>query len=277
MPDADGKIYNINKTFRDYFFEVFNNLNYKLPNTEPDSNPENINRTYVFEFMFNNQGITQKSKESISLIMVRDNITLQELNHINIANENNWDKVNPIDVKSINDAIKIVKELDPVISEGFVVCDKNYNRFKIKSPQFDNIQELKVNWDNTHDRQIRIEKDNFRKICNIIRTNKHKSFLKLEKYNSLTNQYNIINNTYDKLILDTNNFLSQIDFLNINNKELGLLLKNKEHYLNTLAFGLKNLNLNKNTNTNTNIKTYIEDYFYNMNIKTFEEIIKKML
>lgn len=266
MPDADGKIYNPNKEikeeklFRDYFFDTFKKLGYKFP--------ENTNRTYVFEFMFKNQGIVQKTKESISLLMVRDLSTLEEVNHIEVANEYGWDKVTPIETSSLEEVKTLVRYLDPIICEGYVVCDKNFTRFKIKSPQFDKIAELKINWDGTDERQKMIERDNFRKLCDIIRTNNIDTFIRLEKYTSVVNQWNRVEKAYKKLIHDTHKFVEKIDGLQ--GKDLGLFLKGKEKYLNGLAFGISQGRIDKNSDT------YLEDYFFNMSIKSFEEIIKSI-
>lgn len=263
MPDASGKIFNPNneeKIFRDYFFDTFKKLGYKLP--------ENTNYTYVFEFMFTNQGIVQKTTESISLLMVRNLSTLDELDHINIANENGWNKVTPLETSSLDEVKNIVRYLDPIKCEGYVICDKNFTRFKLKSPQFDKIAELKINWDNSEERQKIIEADNFRKLCDIVRTNDNDSFIKLDKYASIVNQWNRIKKAYKKLLNDTANFVERIE--GKHGKELGIILKGKEKYLNTLAFGISQGRINKNSDN------YLKDYFYNMNIKSFEEIIKSV-
>ncbi len=260
MPDATGIIYHKDKTYRDYFFETFDKLGYILPS--------DTNKVYIFEFMFEGQGIVSKKKEHISLLMVRDLISYQEVNHIEIAELNGWDKVTPADENSLENILRIVRGLDPIECEGYVVCDKNYNRFKIKSPQFERISDLKINYDNTDERQIAIEKDNFRKICDIVRTNRHSSFTKLEKYTSVYNQWKKVNSAYKKLLNDTQRFVNSIDGLH--GKELGLHLKGQDKYLTGLSFGISQGKIDKNSDT------YLEDYFYNMSIKTFEEIIRKI-
>ena len=260
MPDADGRIHTKDMIFRDYFFDVFKKLGYKLPT--------DTNKTYVFEFMFEGQGIVVKNKESISLLMVRDLITYLELDHVEVAKELGYDKASPILQTSLEEIKHIVRYLDPIKCEGYVVCDKNFNRFKIKSPQYDRISDLKVNWDNTEERQRMNERDNFRKLCDIIRTNKHTTFIKLEKYASVYNQFKKVNDLYKKLLNDTQKFVNKIDGLQ--GKELGMVVKGEEKYLNSLAFGIAQGRINKDKDS------YLEDYFYEMNIKTFEEIIRKL-
>lgn len=259
MPDADGRIHINDTIFRDYFFDVFKKLGYKFP--EVNTN------TYVFEFMFKGQGITLKNGETISLLMARDNNTLLELNHIEIAELNDWDKVVPMEETDLEKIKNIVRYLDPTISEGFVVCDKNFTRYKIKSPQFDKIAELKINWDNTEERQKMIEDSNFRRLCEIIRTNEHTSFISLPKYESVINQWNRVTKAYKKLLNDTYRFVKRVEGLE--GKELGMATKNEDKYLNGLVFGIAQGRINKDSDT------YLEDYFYNMSIKTFEDIINK--
>lgn len=258
VPDASGKIMSKGVIFRDAFFEEFKNLGYSLP--------KDINLSYVFEYQCG-QGIVKCQKDDINLLMVRDITTLEELNHIEIAKKLQWGFVKPLEM-TLEETKEAVRWIDPLVSEGYVVCDKNGYRLKIKSPQFERISELKINWDNTEERQKMIEKDNFRKLCDIIRTNNHASFIGEEKYTSVYNQWKKIKGLYKKLLNDTQRFVDKIDGLQ--GKELGLVLKDKDKYLNGLAFGISQGKIDKNKDG------YLEDYFYNLSIKTFEEIIKSL-
>lgn len=200
--------------------------------------------------------------------MVRDLSSLEELNHIEMGEANNWEISKPTNIKTLEECLNIVKKLDPILCEGYVVVDRNFKRYKIKSPQFENIANLKVNRDNTEERQKSIERDNFRRLCEIVRTNEHQSFIKLPKYTSVYNQYIRIQKSYDKLLNDTYNFVGKINGLH--GKDLGMFMKGQEKYLNTLAFGISQGRIDLNNDN------YLEDYFYDMNIKTFEEIIRKL-
>ena len=261
LPDADGKILNLDLNFKEAFFRTFNELGYSLP--------KDVNKTYVFEFTFNNQGITIKEKSNISLLMVRDMDTLLEEDHEKYAIANGWDYVRSLDINSLDEALKIVRNLDPTVSEGFVACDKNFYRLKIKSPQYENIAELKINYDNTDERQKIIEKDNFRRLCEIIRTNDCDTFIHLPKYASIKKQYFDIKKAYQELLSTTLDKLSTIK--NLHGKELGLYLKNEEKWLSGICFGISSGKIDVNN------PSYLKDYFFNMNIKTFEEIIRKKL
>lgn len=271
-PDAHGMIYGKDKTYRDSFLESFKNLGYEFPSEE------DRNKNFVFEYLYHvedvkigthfvSQGITSKPKDKISLLMVRELDTFQELD-INLYKDK-YELVESYDIESLDIAKNIVKDLDPILSEGFVIMDKNYNRFKLKSPQFDKIAELKVNYDDTEERQRAIESSNFRKLCEIVRTNNHKSFLKVEKYKSIIPQHKKIFSAYKALLNDTQVFVNKISGLS--GKELGMKLKGSDKYLNTLAFNISQGKIDKNKDF------YLEDYFYQMNIRTFEEIIKSKI
>jgi hypothetical protein len=48
-----------------------------------------------------------------------------------------WTSATPIaNIRSLDEAVRAARELNPALHEGFVVVDANYNRVKIKSPQY---------------------------------------------------------------------------------------------------------------------------------------------
>ena len=50
------------------------------------------------------------------------------------------------------------------MSEGFVICDSNFNRLKVKSPLYDRICLLrKYNGDFKHDQKVQDE--NYKRLC----------------------------------------------------------------------------------------------------------------
>ncbi len=260
-PDAHGLIYSREKSIRELFTEVFAD---KFQYLETD-------KTYVFEFSYHNnniekiknhytkQGITEKTVDDISLLMVRSNIDFKE---IDIDAYKSMFKL----VESYNidlaTAINNTRNLDPVYNEGYVLMDANFNRYKLKSPQFEVISELKINYDDTDERQQLIERDNFRKICIIVKTNSHRTFLKHPKYHSIIPQYERVYGRYIKLIQSTKDFIDSVKHLT--GKDLNDKLKNTDKYLNNLTYLIVNGRYNKT----------VEDYFYDMNIKTFEALMK---
>lgn len=87
--------------------------------------------TYVFELISPyNQVVVKYNKCEVIHLATRDNITMQEV-------EMDLGVRKPIKykVESTQDLINITKQMTSQ-QEGFVVCDKNYNRVKIKSPKY---------------------------------------------------------------------------------------------------------------------------------------------
>lgn len=92
--------------------------------------------TYIFELTSPwNQVVVKFEETKMNLIGVRDNNTCQEIFYKDhpLANVFNTPKIYPI--KSIEDCVQAAKEL-PENNEGYVVCDKDFNRIKVKSPLY---------------------------------------------------------------------------------------------------------------------------------------------
>lgn len=92
--------------------------------------------TYIFELTSPwNQVVVKFDETKMNLIGVRDNNTCQEIFYKDhsLANVFNTPKIYPI--KSIEDCVKAAQEL-PENNEGYVVCDKDFNRIKVKSPLY---------------------------------------------------------------------------------------------------------------------------------------------
>lgn len=92
--------------------------------------------TYIFELTSPwNQVVVKWDETKMNLIGVRDNNTCQEIFYKDhpLAQVFNTPKIYPI--KSIEDCVKAAQEL-PENNEGYVVCDKDFNRIKVKSPLY---------------------------------------------------------------------------------------------------------------------------------------------
>lgn len=87
--------------------------------------------TYVFELISPyNQVVVKYDKCEVIHLMTRDNTTLQEVDmDLGIR------KPTKYTVKSSQDLINMTKQMSSQ-EEGIVVCDKYYNRVKIKSPKY---------------------------------------------------------------------------------------------------------------------------------------------
>ena len=92
--------------------------------------------TYIFELTSPwNQVVVKWKETKMNLIGVRDNITCKEIFYKDhpLAKVFNTPEIYPI--KSIEDCVKAAEKL-PKNNEGYVVCDKDFNRIKVKSPLY---------------------------------------------------------------------------------------------------------------------------------------------
>lgn len=147
-PDAGGVCLNnspIQVTFNDLVKDVWNNLDYSMP--------LKIDRYYTFMFelctMFN-KNVVQHKESSLMLHGARNITTGEELNIYTSGQMStyNW-KVCPIfDLNKLSsNSMKVIKErmntISPLLNEGAIVVDENFNRVKIKSDAYVALHHIK--------------------------------------------------------------------------------------------------------------------------------------
>ena len=116
--------------------------------------------TYMFELTSPfNKVVVQWRETRLSFLGVRNNETLQEtyFSDHELKCIFNTPKVFPL--RSIDDCVKAANELD-CNNEGFVVCDKNFNRVKIKSPTYVALHHMRNNGVLSYERGIEIVRGN---------------------------------------------------------------------------------------------------------------------
>lgn len=136
-PDASGNVGDNGLTFKQLFYSVWGD--------RFDHVCLNINMTYMFELRTPlNQVVVPATANSLTLIGIRDNTTLQEYDpeaaHIG----------EPLHIFSngnttIEEVVKSASKIDPMQQEGFVVKDKYFNRIKVKSPRYVQLHLVKSN------------------------------------------------------------------------------------------------------------------------------------
>jgi hypothetical protein len=138
-PDADTPLSNTTTlTFKQLFLETFKELGYLFPKNEDQD------KTFVFEFMsIHNQVVVKYPKADIQLTGVRNINTYQEYDPSIFAAKYNWKAVGHIPLNTIEDVLSSAESLNGVNGEGYVVCDANFNRIKIKSPSYVALHHLK--------------------------------------------------------------------------------------------------------------------------------------
>lgn len=104
----------------------------KSASNQPDFSILNKDYTYIFELISPyNQVIVPYKETKLIHIGTRNNITEEELDvDINI------EKPKQYPLHSLEDCIELAKTFSAREHEGFVVVDKNWNRVKVKSPDY---------------------------------------------------------------------------------------------------------------------------------------------
>ena len=116
--------------------------------------------TYMFELTSPfNKVVVQWRETRLSFLGVRNNETLQEtyFSDHELKCIFNTPKVFPL--RSVDDCVKAANELD-CHNEGFVVCDKDFNRVKIKSPTYVALHHMRNNGVLSYERGIEIVRGN---------------------------------------------------------------------------------------------------------------------
>jgi hypothetical protein len=137
LPDASGSAYG-EKTYRDLFWEVYHQLGYVAPKSEKFC--------YMFELCHPKTQIVCRHKEpKLVLHGARQMISHDEVFPDNIAKENSWECVRsfPFNSNGLDEALAMTKNLNGFEQEGVVVCDKNFNRVKIKAPHYVRMHHMK--------------------------------------------------------------------------------------------------------------------------------------
>jgi hypothetical protein len=114
--------------------------------------------------------------ELLIKLFVRDLNTLQEIDPVETAKENGWrtpkmyaTQINSLfhhfrsfEYSSLDEVVEAARSLDPHAREGFVVCDRNFNRVKVKSPRYIALAHLT---------RLDHEGSNVRRMLDIVRMN----------------------------------------------------------------------------------------------------------
>lgn len=142
-------------------FETYGQLFYKAAeNVGLDFEKLNKNYTYMFELVSPYNKVVVPYKDiTIYHIGTRNNLTLEELDE-----DIGVQKPKHFDLHTLEDCIETAKKM-PYSEEGYVVVDKNWNRVKIKSPQYVAVHHLKNNRDL-----------NIASLVQLIRTNETEEF-----------------------------------------------------------------------------------------------------
>lgn len=130
-PDALSNVGKNNMTFRSLFWDTFHKMGYRIP--------EPYYRTccFMFELMApENRVIVVHDEPKLVLHGVRHLETHKEEDPHVVAHHLGWQSVQEHPLRTIDEILAASKDLRPLISEGYVVCDAKFNRVKVKSPNY---------------------------------------------------------------------------------------------------------------------------------------------
>jgi hypothetical protein len=181
LPDASGQVRNQTFTIGELFWQTWKNNGYQLP--------ADTGRCYIFELTSPyTQVVVPYSENNLHLIGARNVITGQEEFPEAIAQEYGWQVVPCFPLTTLNQVLEAGQQLNPMKQEGFVVCDNQFNRVKIKSLQYVSIGFLKGIDD----------KNTKRYLLEIIKTNEGSEFLSyMPEYTSVFTE---LKTNYDALV-----------------------------------------------------------------------------
>jgi hypothetical protein len=135
-PDASGDINGFGITFSELFWKVWKEKNYLFPIDE--------DLCFMFELMTKyNRVIVPQEHNRLVLHGVRNKVTLEEFDPFEYKFKYGWEVVERLPLASFEDIIESAKRLNPMELEGYVVIDKNFNRIKVKSPQYVALSHMK--------------------------------------------------------------------------------------------------------------------------------------
>ena len=138
MPDASGEVslFLGKRTFGDLFWRTWKELDYELP--------KSTDHCYMFEMMTKyNRIVCVYDKPRIVLHGVRNLVTMIEESPKEHARNNGWDFVKSFNMASLENIVELAKNIDPIKEEGYVTVDANFNRVKVKAPQYVALSHLK--------------------------------------------------------------------------------------------------------------------------------------
>jgi predicted nucleotidyltransferase len=241
-------------SFSELFWDAWAKNGYKLP--------EDITKCYFFVLISKHytnvcryfESIDQHqphrfTEDTLLLIGCRNLLTYDEEAPEDVAEKQGWQSIPSFSYSaSIEELARRSTELNPMCSEGFVVCDSRFNRVKVRSPQFTALSELDlVNNDfNT----------NYRLMIDLIRSNEHVTCLK--HFTQLQSLYESTKLDYDNFCEEFQKVYDSVRFdVNDPNLDQKLLARNyaataKKYKYYQLLFELRKTNFSV-----TNVKEYL--------------------
>lgn len=180
--------------------------------------------TYMFELCSRyNRIVVPHDEPTLYFHGIRDNNTLIEQPFVNDILFSEFEGPTLFQLKTLDDVVKASEAL-PWDDEGYVVCDKNFNRVKIKSPEYIKIHRLANNGSLSIRRAVAVFMENetdelisyfpeYKPVFDDIRT----------KYNNKINELDAVYRKLISLNLETRKDTAL--WINANTKHAGIIFK----------------------------------------------------
>ena len=159
----------------------------------------------MFELMTPyNRVVVRQNNHKLVLHGVRNLKTLQEDNPLDWGIKTGWEVVKTYPLTNLVAIVEASENLDPMKSEGYIVCDDQFNRIKIKSSEYVAISHMRDGFST-------------RKLLNIVLTNEGEEFLTYypewqELYNQIQIKYETLVEEIKNIYWQYQNIASQKDF-----------------------------------------------------------------
>ena len=127
--DGSGEVHLAQFSFKELFWRVWQSLDYELP--------AETKCCFMFELMTPyNRVVVRQPENKLVLHGVRNVQNLQEINPLNWQGKYNWQIVQTYPFDNLSAILEATAKLDPLLGEGYIICDADFNRIKIKSLEY---------------------------------------------------------------------------------------------------------------------------------------------
>ncbi len=195
-PDAGGEVNGFNLSFADLFWKTWNELGYVLP-TDTDV-------CYMFELCTQYNKIVVQHKENRIVFHGARNVKFEngliEYTPSTLASLYGWECIKSFPFSNLEEVLASCKDINPIDGEGYVVCDSNFNRIKLKTPQYVALAHIR-------------DSMSTRRMLEIVRANESSEFL--VHFPEYTDLYIRVKAEYDSLISNIEESYEKIKHIEI--------------------------------------------------------------
>jgi hypothetical protein len=137
-PDASGPAHESGMTFSELFWKTWNQCGLRRPE------PSDSHYCFMFELMTpHNRIVVQHSAPRLALIGARDLTTMREVRPETVAEKFGVGVAKCFPLQTLAECVAAAAAINGIEAEGFVVCDDEFRRVKIKAPHYVSLAQMK--------------------------------------------------------------------------------------------------------------------------------------